>query len=142
MLRLLSSACLIGLMVGAGPVMAQKPAAPPAAPPAPAAVDRTLADGEELPHAGGIVVIYTPGHSPGHLCLYHKRSRSLITGDALNVSEGLLAGPNPVHTPDVATALASLKQLAAYDIETVICYHGGVYRGDANRRIAELADGR
>ena len=40
MLRLLSSACLIGLMVGAGPVMAQKPAAPPAAPPAPAAASR------------------------------------------------------------------------------------------------------
>ncbi|MDR3579820.1 MAG: MBL fold metallo-hydrolase [Oryzomonas sp.] len=111
-------------------------------PPVPVAVDRTLADGEELPHAGGIVAIHTPGHSPGHLCLYHKRSRSLISGDALNVSDGLLAGPNPVYTPDLATALASLKKLAAYDIETVICYHGGVYRGNANRRIAELADGR
>jgi glyoxylase-like metal-dependent hydrolase (beta-lactamase superfamily II) len=66
----------------------------------------------------------------------------LITGDALNVSDGLLAGPNPAYTPDVATALASLKKLAAYDIETVICYHGGVYRGDANRRIAVLSDGR
>jgi glyoxylase-like metal-dependent hydrolase (beta-lactamase superfamily II) len=111
-------------------------------PPAPSTVDRTLADGEEVPHAGGIIAIHAPGHSPGHLCLYHKRSRSLIAGDALNVSDGLLVGPNPVYTPDLATALASLKKLAAYDIETVICYHGGVYRGDANRRIAELADGR
>jgi len=38
-------------------------------PPEPAAVDRTLADGEEVPYAGGIVAIHTPGHSPGHLCL-------------------------------------------------------------------------
>lgn len=111
-------------------------------PPSPAAVDRTLADGEELPYAGGIVAIHTPGHSPGHLCLYHKRSKSLITGDALNVSDGILAGPNPAYTPDLAAALASLKKLSAYDIETVICYHGGVYRGDANRRIAELTDKR
>jgi glyoxylase-like metal-dependent hydrolase (beta-lactamase superfamily II) len=111
-------------------------------PPVPTAVDRTLADGEEVPYTGGIVAIHTPGHSPGHLCLYHKRSRSLIAGDALNVNDGLLAGPNPAYTPDLATALASLKKLATYDIETVICYHGGVYRGDANRRIAELADRR
>lgn len=26
-----------------------------------------------------------------------------------------------------------------YDIETVVCYHGGLYRDDPNRRIAELA---
>jgi len=109
-------------------------------PPPPAVVDRTLADGEELPYAGGIVVIHTPGHSPGHLCLYHKRSKSLISGDALNVSDSLLVGPNPAYTPDLTTALDSLKKLASYDIEAVICYHGGVYRGDANRRIAELAN--
>lgn len=111
-------------------------------PPSPAEVDRTLADGEELPYAGGIVAIHTPGHSPGHLCLYHKRSKSLITGDALNVIDGNMAGPNPLYTPDQATALASLQKLSAYDIETVICYHGGVYRGDSNRRIAELAKGQ
>jgi glyoxylase-like metal-dependent hydrolase (beta-lactamase superfamily II) len=112
------------------------------APIEPANVDRTLADGEELPFAGGIVAIHTPGHSPGHLCLYHKDSRSLITGDALNVVDGVLIGPNPLYTPDLPTALDSLKKLAAYDIENVLCYHGGVYRGDANRRIARLADGK
>jgi len=111
-------------------------------PPVPVAVDHTLADGEELSFAGGIVAIHTPGHSPGHLCLYHRQSRLLIAGDALNVSEGNLAGPNLAYTPDLAMALASLKKLAAYDIETVVCYHGGVYRGDANRRIAELSDGK
>jgi len=37
------------------------------------------------------------------------------------------------------TAMKSLKKLTQYDIETVICYHGGVYRDDANTRLAELA---
>lgn len=108
-------------------------------PPLPAPVDRTLADGEELPYAGGIVAIHAPGHSPGHLCLYHKRSRSLIAGDALNVVEGCLVGPNPLFTPDLAAARDSLKKLAAYDIENVICYHGGLFNGAPNRRIAEIA---
>ncbi|MFF2907343.1 MBL fold metallo-hydrolase [Paenibacillus sp. NPDC057934] len=105
-------------------------------------VDDTLTDGEQLPLAGGITVIHTPGHSPGHLCLYHQASRTLIAGDALIVREGELHGPDSSSTPDMATAVASLSKLADYPIDTVICYHGGIYRGDASRRIAELSEGQ
>jgi glyoxylase-like metal-dependent hydrolase (beta-lactamase superfamily II) len=38
------------------------------------------------------------------------------------------------------TALKSLKKLARYDIETVVCYHGGVYGDNPNKRLAELAN--
>jgi glyoxylase-like metal-dependent hydrolase (beta-lactamase superfamily II) len=38
-------------------------------------------------------------------------------------------------------ALKSLKKLTQYDIETVVCYHGGVYKKNANKRLAELANG-
>ncbi|MGZ7117811.1 MAG: MBL fold metallo-hydrolase [Methanobacterium sp.] len=31
-------------------------------------VDETVEDGEELPYCGGIIVIHTPGHTPGHIC--------------------------------------------------------------------------
>ncbi|ULO05503.1 MBL fold metallo-hydrolase [Paenibacillus sp. 19GGS1-52] len=104
-------------------------------------VDHTIGEGDILPVAGGITVIHTPGHSPGHLSLYHQESRTLIAADALTVLNGELHGPDVTATPDMATALHSLANLAAYDIDTVICYHGGLYRGDANRRIAELAQG-
>lgn len=104
-------------------------------------VDQTIRGGDILPFAGGITVIHTPGHSPGHLSLYHQESRTLIAADALTVLNGELHGPDAAATPDMATALHSLANLAAYDIDTVICYHGGLYRGDANRRIAELAQG-
>ncbi|GGF71767.1 hydrolase [Paenibacillus albidus] len=105
-------------------------------------VDITLADGEQLPVAGGLTVIHTPGHSPGHLSLYHHTSRTLIAADALTVANnGELCGPDPAATPDMETALASLAKLAAFEIDTVICYHGGLYRGEASRRIAELARG-
>jgi glyoxylase-like metal-dependent hydrolase (beta-lactamase superfamily II) len=103
-------------------------------------VSRTVADGEELPYGGGAVVIPTPGHSPGHICLYVKGAKALIAGDAMVVEEGRLMGPRVAFTPDLAGARQSLAKLADYDIETVICYHGGVYRGEANRRIAELAE--
>jgi glyoxylase-like metal-dependent hydrolase (beta-lactamase superfamily II) len=36
-------------------------------------------------------------------------------------------------------ALRSLKKLAALPIETVICYHGGIYKGDIKKRLEEIA---
>ena len=104
-------------------------------------VSRCVADGEELPYGGGTIAIHTPGHTPGHLSLYVKRPKVLIAGDALNVEEGKLIGPRSQFTADLAAALKSVEKLARYDIETVICYHGGIYSADANRRIAEIAQG-
>src|SRR4051812_8626378 len=46
-------------------------------------VDQALNDGDRLDLAGGVRVIYTPGHSPGHVCLFLERSKVLISGDAL-----------------------------------------------------------
>lgn len=101
-------------------------------------VNRSMADGETLPFAGGIMVIHTPGHTPGHVCLYHVPSKTLIAGDALVIENGELRGPIEALTPDMRTAIQSLKKLKMYDIETVICYHGGQLRGNVNRRIAAL----
>ena len=103
-------------------------------------VDTTVKSGEVLPYCGGITVIHTPGHTPGHICLYLNQSKTLITGDALNVIDGQLVGPKPEHAADIHSAKKSLNKLTHYDIETVICYHGGVYRGNVNQRLLELAD--
>jgi glyoxylase-like metal-dependent hydrolase (beta-lactamase superfamily II) len=103
-------------------------------------VDILIEDGEELPYCGGIVVIHTPGHTPGHTCLYLKKYKALVTGDALNVKEGKLVGPNPKYTYNLKEATNSLKKLAKYDIQTILCFHGGVYTNEANKSIAELTN--
>lgn len=107
---------------------------PPKAP-----VDTLVTDGQVLPYCGGITVIATPGHTPGHISLYHSPSKTLIAGDALIIQDGELYGSDPRYTLDLPTAQGSLKKLTQYDIEHVICYHGGVYQGQANQRIAQLA---
>ncbi|MBD2860437.1 MBL fold metallo-hydrolase [Paenibacillus sp. IB182363] len=112
---------------------------PPAAP-----VDRTITHGERLPIAGGLVVIGTPGHTPGHISLYHQPSRTLIAADALTVEDGRLLGPSAGQTHDMPLALRSLLALSEYDIDSVVCYHGGLYRDTNSRireRIAEIARG-
>jgi len=48
-------------------------------------------------------------------------------------------GPADIHTFDMPTALLSLKKLVNYDIDRVICYHGGMFGPNASARIAELA---
>ncbi|MEW9698730.1 MBL fold metallo-hydrolase [Paenibacillus sp. SI8] len=101
-------------------------------------VDRIVEDGEELPEAGGIVIINTPGHTPGHISLYHRPSKTLIAADALVVKEGQLFGPTPEYAIEYEKALTSVKVFAQFDIETVICYHGGLFTNHANRRIAEI----
>lgn len=103
-------------------------------------VDHSISDGDVLPFLGGITVIFTPGHTPGHVSLYLNESKVLITGDALGAADGKLIGPNPQVTPDMDLAIQSLKKLTNYDIDTVICYHGGICRDNIRKQLEELAN--
>ncbi|CAH1213700.1 putative metallo-hydrolase YflN [Paenibacillus allorhizoplanae] len=101
-------------------------------------VTRLLADGEILPIGGGLTVIHTPGHTPGHISLYHQASKTLIAGDALVINEGELQCSSPYSTINMEQAIRSMEKLLPFDIECVVCYHGGVMRGDITKMIAKL----
>jgi glyoxylase-like metal-dependent hydrolase (beta-lactamase superfamily II) len=101
-------------------------------------VTRTVEDKEMLPLR--VQVVYTPGHTPGHLSLYLKDSRMLIAGDALSIECGKLL-PAPEWSLCDRTAMkVSLNKLAGLDIDTVVCFHGGIYKEDVRARLRELAD--
>ena len=104
----------------------------------PVGVDESLEDGEHLDLAGGIRVIFTPGHTPGHLSLYLERSKVLVAGDALTAAGGRLNGPNPSATLDTGEAAQSVGRLAKLDVQTVVCYHGGVVGEDANGQLRRV----
>lgn len=103
-------------------------------------VDETLSDGQELPFCGGITVLYTPGHTPGHISLYLKDSRTLISGDLLSVEDGKLVKAPAYINYDSELNEKSIRKLTEYNIETVICYHGGIFRDNPNKRILELTE--
>lgn len=105
-------------------------------------VDITLEDGEELADCGGIIIIHTPGHTPGHICLYHKASKTLIVGDAMNIIDEQLIGPNKLLLTEenAKKAVNSLRKFENYDVENVITYHGGLFNNDPNQRIREFND--
>lgn len=49
----------------------------------PTPISRTLKDGDVLPTGGGLRIMHTPGHTPGHISLLHQSTGVLITGDAI-----------------------------------------------------------
>ena len=90
-----------------------------------------------MPYCGGII-IHTPGHTPGHICLYLKKSKTLIAGDLLHITDGELTGPNSRNTPDMDSAITAIQKFLIYDIEQIVCYHDGLFKSNSNKKIAEL----
>lgn len=101
-------------------------------------VSRTVIDGDVIPYCGGIKVIHTPGHTPGHICFYHRNSKTFIAGDGMNIEQGVLTGPNESSTYDMQEAVKSIEKLAHYDIQNIVCYHSGLYSNNANEAIKAL----
>lgn len=101
-------------------------------------VDIKLKDRDYFDCCGGIEILATPGHMPGHISIYHKESKSLITGDALVVENGELVIAVPQYTLDMKEAQNSVKKFLDCDIERIICYHGGIFENeirDALKRV-------
>jgi glyoxylase-like metal-dependent hydrolase (beta-lactamase superfamily II) len=93
--------------------------------------------GERIAVKHGLLeVVHTPGHAPGHLCLYSPEQRYLISGDHLLRA----ITPNISWRPDedmLASYLDSLELLKPLDIEWVIPSHGGLF-ADHRRLVDQL----
>ncbi len=102
-------------------------------------VDTVVEDGDTLAVDGHeIEVIHSPGHSPGHICLYLRGAKALFSGD--NVPG---AGTTAIAPPqgDMGQYVESLRRLLAYDIETIYPGHGPAIK-EPRRKIQELVDHR
>lgn len=101
-------------------------------------VSDTVIDGQELPYCGGILILHTPGHTPGHISLYLKQSKTLIAGDSMYSVNGVLGGVHAPTTLNIMEARQSLKKYLNLDIESVVCYHGGLSKGNIKIQLQNL----
>ena len=101
---------------------------------APFGVGGTFGDGELLGVAGGLRVVHTPGHSPGHVSLLHEPSGVLIVGDALfNVLK--LRLPLLTFCSDIALTRRSAHRLADLEYSTAAFMHGPEVSERARERV-------
>jgi glyoxylase-like metal-dependent hydrolase (beta-lactamase superfamily II) len=103
--------------------------------------DRTLDGGEEIPCGRfAFRVLWTPGHSAGHICLYDARHKILLSGDHVlphitpSVGLHVRAAGNPL-----ADYLDSLRLIGKLQAELVLPGHGEPFQGLPERTHQLLA---
>lgn len=97
-------------------------------------------DGAEMIAMGRrhLRVEWTPGHSPGHVCLFDSSERILFAGDDLLPDLSPNIGLHPQSTPDpLHDYLEGLERLVALDPAVVMPAHGRPFH-EAKSRVAAL----
>jgi glyoxylase-like metal-dependent hydrolase (beta-lactamase superfamily II) len=104
---------------------------------------RLLEGGEQF-SAGGRSweIVHTPGHSPGHVCLWNAAERLLCSGDhLLQVVSPPVTFERGFEPDPMGSYLASLERVRALSPELVLPGHGTPFR-DGARRAETIAAGK
>ncbi len=101
---------------------------------------RKLNDGD-LVTVGDIslLCVLTPGHTPGHLCLYDADRKVLFSGDHVLFDITPNISWMPGFEDPLKEYLKSLEKLLSLDVELVMPGHRGL-GGDLRKRIKELKE--
>ena len=104
------------------------------------AVDQALEDGALVDIAGGLRMVHTPGHTPGHSSYLHEPTGVLITGDVIHYWRAQVRIGMRMYCHDIALNERSAHRLATLDYDTVAFTHGPhIARGGRARVQAFLA---
>jgi glyoxylase-like metal-dependent hydrolase (beta-lactamase superfamily II) len=79
-------------------------------------------------------IVWTPGHSDGHICLYEHTRKAFISGDhILNpISPSIGLHAESMSDP-LGDYLDSLRRVREYDVELCLPAHGDQFRGFRER---------
>ena len=103
--------------------------------PEPVPVARRLTGGETLDILGGLEVLHTPGHTPGHISLLLSELSFLIAGDMLCYEDGHVVRPPEMFGWDLDVAERSIRAVAALEFAAMLPYHGDFLARDAAHTI-------
>jgi glyoxylase-like metal-dependent hydrolase (beta-lactamase superfamily II) len=101
----------------------------------PTPVEEELVDGQLLDVAGGLRVLHTPGHTPGHVSLLHEPSRLLITGDSIWNMLGRMSWSIAMLCTDAAMSRRTAEVLGEQDYDVVAFTHGPEIRDGAREAV-------
>jgi glyoxylase-like metal-dependent hydrolase (beta-lactamase superfamily II) len=99
----------------------------------PGPADELLTDGQMLPIMGGLKVVETIGHTPGHLSFYLSAAGVLFTGDSIVADEKGLQRSRPNFTWDAMKVGEAVLRQAALGARIVCPGHGPVVKDAAGK---------
>ena len=91
-------------------------------------IDEIVSDGQVLPILGGLQVVDTSGHTPGHVSYYSPAGGILFCGDLMVSDEKGMHGSRPGLTWEDAKAREAEKRQAALGASIVCPGHGPVIK--------------
>jgi glyoxylase-like metal-dependent hydrolase (beta-lactamase superfamily II) len=100
-------------------------------------VGERLTDGQLLPVSGGLRVIHTPGHSPGHVAFHHEPTGVLITGDSIFNVLGMRWSIASFCT-DFAMSKETAQRLMEVDYTVAAFTHGPEIRDNPRQAIGNF----
>jgi len=102
-------------------------------------IDRKVNDGDIISLGGiDLEVVHTPGHNPGHICLYIRKNKIMFAGDHV-----LAKTTTALQPPwgDMTEYIESLRKLLKYDIDLMLPAHGPPIK-ESRKRIEDLIQHR
>jgi glyoxylase-like metal-dependent hydrolase (beta-lactamase superfamily II) len=96
-------------------------------------VDELLSDGQTFPVLGGLRVVETPGHTPGHVSFFAPSAGILFCGDSIVSEEAGLRGSRGANNWDQAKSDESVRKQAALGASIVCSGHGPVVKDAADK---------
>jgi glyoxylase-like metal-dependent hydrolase (beta-lactamase superfamily II) len=100
----------------------------------PAKTDQLIGNGDEIPVAGGISVIHTPGHTEGHVVFLARKWEAVFLGDAAANLFGLRLMMAYEH---LQQGVMSLQNLCRYEFQVACFGHGPAILQGASRQFRE-----
>jgi len=100
----------------------------------PAKADVLVGNGDEIPVAGGISVIHTPGHTEGHVVFLARKRGVLFVGDA---AANILGLRLMIAYEHLHQGVMSLRHLCRFDFDVACFGHGPTIRYAAASRFRE-----
>jgi len=102
-----------------------------------ARVDRRLSEGDRIECLGGLVVLHTPGHTEGSICLYQQEKGILFSGDTIQYSWGRIRMPMSMFCHDSAVVRRSMEKISSLDFEYMLSGEGSPLLGGAGDRVRQ-----
>jgi glyoxylase-like metal-dependent hydrolase (beta-lactamase superfamily II) len=101
----------------------------------PTTVEEELTDGQVLDVGGGLRVVHTPGHTPGHVALLHEPTGVLVTGDSIWNMFSRMRWPIAAMCTDHALNAKTAHALGELDYDVAAFTHGPEIRDGAREAV-------